>query len=124
MAEMGSGVSQISSGYKLIASGLTEALSGFMGGGTGGDDTGDEGNTGGGLGDLTGISSILTNAIKDALLSAYNQAYRDGYTANGGTIDETFSAPSYDAAATATAEYITNNIISNSIIYFHDYFYN
>ena len=113
MAEMGSGVSQISSGYKLIASGLTEALSGFMGGGTGGDDTGDEGNTGGGLGDLTGISSILTNAIKDALLSAYNQAYRDGYTANGGTIDETFSAPSYDAAATATAEYITNNIISS-----------
>ncbi len=88
MAEMGSGLTQLSTGYKGVASGLHEAvekinaiLPSLPGGG---GDTGDGGDEGGdveeGGGDTGGIDMALVGKIISGLDSMMLEAYAAGYS--------------------------------------------
>lgn len=85
MAEMGSGLTQLSTGYKGVASGLHEAvekinaiLPSLPGGGGDTGDGGDEGgDEGGGIGDVNVDTIVLglNSMLKGAYASGYGECY-------------------------------------------------
>ena len=83
MAEMGSGLTQLSTGYKGVASGLHEAvekISAIIPSLPDGGDTGDGGDEGGG-GEEGGDGGLDIGTILPLLTTALNSAYNYGYTA-------------------------------------------
>ena len=83
MAEMGSGLTQLSTGYKGVATGLHEAvekISAIIPSLPDGGDTGDGGDEGGG-GEEGGDGGLDIGTILPLLTTALNSAYNYGYTA-------------------------------------------